>query len=135
VGGKRRGTVVSAAQLVEMRKAGVDPALVDRLTPLVDKELHGEAELAELITKTLGPEGAMRYRGEVLAKGFRPPSVELEPPTGFSANGYLGQYLVVYPKKGLVAVRMYRGPENEHAEPAPRTGFPAFASMVDALVK
>ena len=106
-----------------------------QLAPLVGQEVRGEAEFAEKVMRALGREGMQRYVSEVMNKGFRPRSVELEPPTGYAANGYLGQHLVVFPQKRLVAVRLYRGPADESRPPEPRTGFGNFVQRVDALVQ
>jgi CubicO group peptidase (beta-lactamase class C family) len=135
VGGKRKAILLDAEQLEGLRKAGADPALVKQLAPLVGQEVRGEAELVEHVTRVLGPEGMQRYVSEVMDKGFRPRSVELAPPTGYTANGYLGQYLVVFPQKRLVAVRLYRGPADESRPPEPRTGFGSFIQRVEALVQ
>lgn len=51
---------------------------------------------------------------------------------GFKAEGYLGQYLVVYPEEGLVAVRMVQG--SPAYQPA-TDGFRSFPEMVGRLVR
>jgi CubicO group peptidase (beta-lactamase class C family) len=55
-------------------------------------------------------------------------------PFGFSAEGYLGQYLVVLPEHRLVAVRMRRSPDGEFDERS-IDSFADFVRLVRALVE
>ena len=52
----------------------------------------------------------------------------------FSAQGYLGQYLVVVPRHRIVAVRQRRSPANHDPNDA-RNVFGDFEIMVRALAK
>jgi CubicO group peptidase (beta-lactamase class C family) len=133
VGARPNPVLVDDASLAAMRAGKVDPELIAKLEPLKGKEVHGDGEAAKLLMGALGGEaGFMRFRKEVLGRGFLP--APLSGPTGFEAQGYLGQYLVVYPAKKLVAVRMYRGPSDESA-PTEASGFAGFEAAVDAVVR
>ena len=57
---------------------------------------------------------------------------EYGPMIGYEANGYLGQYLVVYPDRHIVAVRMIAPSSGSDVE---TTSFDAFRELVHALVK
>jgi CubicO group peptidase (beta-lactamase class C family) len=53
---------------------------------------------------------------------------------GFGADGWLGQYLVVYPKVGLVGVRQHREPEGGADETENEAfGFKEFPALVREL--
>jgi len=56
------------------------------------------------------------------------------PVRGFSAQGYLGQYLVVLPAHRLVAVRQRRSHEGTNHQDM-KAGFPEFAETVASLVE
>ena len=124
--------LVDDASLAAMRAGNVDPELIAKLEPLKGKVVRGEAEAGQALIGALGEAGLQRYRNEVMRRGFVPaPSTESP---GYEAQGYLGQYLVVYPEKKLVAVRMYRGPSDESQEPPEDSGFPGIESAVYAVV-
>jgi CubicO group peptidase (beta-lactamase class C family) len=134
-GAKPNPVFVDAASLKGMREANVDKALVAKLEAFKDKPLpaQSDVEANRAILEALGGEDAyFRVMREVWSLGLRPPP--LGSPTGFAARGYLGQYLVVLPKKNVVAVRMYRGPQNEQETASEASGFRAFEREVEALV-
>jgi hypothetical protein len=59
--------------------------------------------------------------------------VQAEPQTGYSARGWLGQYLVVYRKERVVAVRMRRAIYSDYDGGMQRNGYDAFAADAAAL--
>jgi CubicO group peptidase (beta-lactamase class C family) len=133
VGARPNPVLVDDASLAAMRAGKVDPELIAQLEPLKGKAVHGDDQAAKLLMGALGGEaGLRRFQKEVLGRGFLP--APLSGPTGYEAQGYLGQYLVVYPAKKLVAVRMYRGPSDESA-PTEASGFADFEAAVDAVVR
>jgi CubicO group peptidase (beta-lactamase class C family) len=133
VGARPSPFLVDDASLAAMRAGKVDPGLVSKLEPLKGRAVQGDAEAERLLLEALGGEaGLLRFQKEVWGRGFRP--APLGEPTGYEAQGYLGQYLVVYPKKKLVAVRMYRGPSGGQQAPAAGSGFEGFEQAVAAVV-
>ena len=54
---------------------------------------------------------------------------------GFGADGWLGQYLVVYPGQHLVAVRMHAVESGNDERENQKYGFPSFRELVSALVQ
>jgi hypothetical protein len=56
------------------------------------------------------------------------------PSLGISAQGWLGQYLTIFPEKRLVAVRMRRAVAEDYTSPTERFGYRAFSSNVFRLV-
>jgi CubicO group peptidase (beta-lactamase class C family) len=132
VGGTPSPSLVDDASLSAMREGNVDPALIAKLEPLKGKVAQSDRDANKLLTDALGGEaGLLRYNKEVSGRGFRPAT--LSDPTGYAARGYLGQYLVVYPRKKLVAVRMYRQPEDEHQTPPENSRFEGFDKAVNGL--
>ncbi len=53
---------------------------------------------------------------------------------GFGGDGWLGQYLVVYPKQHLVAVRLHAVESGNDERENQKYGFPSFRELVSALV-
>jgi CubicO group peptidase (beta-lactamase class C family) len=53
---------------------------------------------------------------------------------GFNFNGWLGQYLVVYPRAGVVAVRQRREPPNVTDEDNKKVGLRTFPDLVRAAL-
>ena len=66
----------------------------------------------------------------VAARGATLMRTDMGPVVGFNANGYLGQYLVVYPAQRLVAVRLVRGGAGYDAR---TDGFLEFQDLVRRL--
>ncbi len=56
-------------------------------------------------------------------------------PAGFGGDGWLGQYLVVYPKQRLVAVRLHAVEYGNDERENLTYGFPSFRELVSALVQ
>lgn len=54
--------------------------------------------------------------------------------SGFGANGWLGQYLIVYPKQHLVAVRLHSIEAGNDEGENKKYGFSSFRALVSAMV-
>lgn len=54
---------------------------------------------------------------------------------GFGGDGWLGQYLVVYPEQHLVAVRLHAVESSNDERENQKYGFPAFRALVFALTQ
>jgi hypothetical protein len=68
-------------------------------------------------------------------KGLPDGAILPAPISGFYADGYLGQYLVVIPKHRLVAVRQMRSPQRGKVAVDKIDSFSEFPDMVRALVQ
>ncbi len=115
---------------------GLSPSLVTKLDPLLGKKLRDWAALrAELFARLTNAE-LTELDNKIRATGHLPlyRVLEVGPMKGFYANGWMGQYLYVWPERHLVAVRMhYPTPEDYGANP-PDTEFRELLADVVALL-
>jgi CubicO group peptidase (beta-lactamase class C family) len=120
---------LDAALLDEWRAAGVDPGFIAAIAPLAGQRLSPE-DFRAAIVSTLGEDGLERWQAQTWERGLLGCRDEVGPPAGFYAEGYLGQYLVVLPDAGLVAVRQVR-----ERPPDPAVDFPEFPQLVAGLAR
>jgi CubicO group peptidase (beta-lactamase class C family) len=107
--------VMDDAFIGELTKYGISEASRKRL-----EELKGKPMEREQFWKTVSPiireDAATRAKLDELNQRARAgtlgPKSVLGPTFGFSAEGYLGQFVVVLPSKKIVAVRLRRRPLN-----------------------
>jgi CubicO group peptidase (beta-lactamase class C family) len=134
----REGTfaeVITAPLLDWWRETGADAAVAERTRPLVGKRFESVGAVKEALEKKLGAP-AFKELSARLQKGDHVPfsySVEAGPVTGYSARGWLGQYLVVLPKTGIVAVRMRDAIYSDYDGGKQRHGYDEFRKEVPAL--
>jgi CubicO group peptidase (beta-lactamase class C family) len=98
--------VVTAQHLADLKRGGADPKLIQELTPLVGKPVHSTLEWHRMLSAAV-PDWLDRTTvpGLMEPYGSDIPTWHYDAFDGIAAEGYLGQYLVVFPKLGLVAVR------------------------------
>jgi CubicO group peptidase (beta-lactamase class C family) len=101
--------IVTAARLEELRKSGVGPPVIAQLTTLEDKPVHSLSEWHKLLAATLGPHWEDFVVFPIGPYGSDIPAWSYGGFDGLAAVGYLGQYLVVFPDRGLVGVRQIQG--------------------------
>jgi CubicO group peptidase (beta-lactamase class C family) len=97
--------VMDDEKFKEFEDARVDPTLVQKLQPLRNKVMHSQQEFNAAVRQALNmasPESAI---DQIRNKGLRLSKFKVREVKAYNANGYLGQYLVIYPKARLVAVR------------------------------
>ena len=99
---------VDEANLDALRQAGVSAAFVDQLHPLIGHWPDVQSYAAAL-RETLGPGYAKLLSKHLGSAGVDIPDVTPGRLRSASANGWLGQYLVIYPDLELVGVRMVSG--------------------------
>ena len=120
---------VDDAQLAAMRERGVDSSVVARAAAMRGS-YRDQGTLVSAMERALGADW-QRVRAEAItARGASLWRTETGPVIGYRADGYLGQYVVVYPAKGLVAVRMVRGGAGYDAR---TDGFVEFQELVRRL--
>jgi CubicO group peptidase (beta-lactamase class C family) len=100
--------VMDDEKFKELEDAKVDPALINKLQPLRNKVMHSAPEFAAAVLQTLSmalADAESAIDQEIRRKGLRLAKFKVREVKAYSANGYLGQYMVVCPKARLVAVR------------------------------
>jgi CubicO group peptidase (beta-lactamase class C family) len=130
--------VVSDAVLAAWRDAGVLDPVVDRVRPLVGVSFRDLAAWRRALGDILDAD-ALTKLGTTLSRGDHVPlfyAAANGPVRGFSARGWLGEFLVVVPDRKLVAVRM-RKPEaaDYDGRGGERDGFPEFPQQVLKLAR
>lgn len=122
--------VVDDAQLRSLRDAGVDPAFMAR-AERVRGRYASWVEFEAALTDVFGDDAAATVAATLDPLGLDLHRIEYEEFIGYNANGYLGQFLVIFPTKGLVGVRMV---ESSPAYDPETDGFYAFIGLVYGLV-
>ncbi len=125
-----RKCVIDDSVVDAWRKGGVDAAFIDKVAPVVNRELDREAFFAEL--KRVFPDDPelATWHKTTWQSGLPDGKVIAGPTIGFSADGYLGQSLVVLLRPRLVAVRQIRSDSHRGND----DNFQNFVDMVAALV-
>lgn len=103
---ERRYSIVDDSQLVKLAQAGLPDTILSKISLLKGKHESSAFSkmFSEKITQTI-PEWYTKFFPMLTEKGLtvsRKENVTL----GYSTKGYLGNYMVVYPLKNLVIVRM-----------------------------
>lgn len=122
--------VIDDAHIQQLREAGVDSAFVASLAR-VRGRYESVDSLAALLAGAFGEDWRSVINNTLAPLGLALARTEYGPVIGYQANGYLGQYLVIFPEKRLVAVRMVAQSPRYN----PQTdGFLNFFDLVQALV-
>lgn len=122
--------VIDDARIQQLREAGVDSAFVAAVAR-VRGRYESMDSLAAALAGTLGEDWRSVVNNTLGPLGIPLARSEYGPVIGYQANGYLGQYLVIFPEKRLVAVRMVEGSASYN----PQTdGFRNFFDLVYALM-
>jgi CubicO group peptidase (beta-lactamase class C family) len=132
----REGTfafTVNDAVLAQWREDGLDDAAMRAARTLRSKKFGTLPEYRAAVAAAVGTGAATQIQATI-DKGDHVPffgTVADGPARGFSARGFRGQYLVVYPKSRVVAVRMRATEASDEDEGrGERHGYPAFAQDV-----
>jgi CubicO group peptidase (beta-lactamase class C family) len=100
---------VADETLEAWRKGGADPVFVEKMATLRGKVVTDQTELLPFLEQLFGAgQGIQAYLTNVRAKGLPGLKRTSGPVVGFSANGFLGQYVAILPASRLVVVRMIR---------------------------
>ncbi|HXD92999.1 MAG TPA: serine hydrolase, partial [Bacteroidia bacterium] len=111
-----------------IKKIGVDTLIVSKLNKLREKEIPVN-EFEPLLKHTLGHD--YKYFREILKEyNLQLMKIILGKTIGFSAEGWLGQWLIVIPEKKIVAVRMI---DLKNAKKFGNTNFYNFLRLVPKL--
>jgi CubicO group peptidase (beta-lactamase class C family) len=123
--------VIDDEKFKEFEEARVDPAFIQKLQPLRNKVMHSVPESDAAILQALNMASAKSVIDqEIGSKGLRLRKFKVREVTAYDAKGYLGQYLVIYPKARLVAVRQIssRRDYNDQTD-----GFQDFIDLVQKI--
>jgi CubicO group peptidase (beta-lactamase class C family) len=123
---------IDDARFHELEAAGLDKPFLDKLTSLKNKTFYNRQDYDKALTETLGGDWP-----DIVEKETAGRNVVLSRKTygkvfGYNANGYLGQYLVIYPDQRLVAVRQVRSSATYDKK---TDGFDDFPDLVGSLRK
>lgn len=110
-----------------LHAAGVSQALVTTLSPLAGRTFPSRSDYHQALAAALGPDWPATVEREVCGRGVELAMPELGEAIGYQTNGYLGQYLVILPEAGIVAVRMVR------RSPAYDPATDSFAGFIDRV--
>ena len=126
--------VVNEPLLATWRDLGVAEPVLRRARTLLGKKYATEAAYSEALDAAMTPEETNKLRAAVRAKDHVPlhHGVADGPVRGYSARGWLGQYLTVVPERRLVAVRM-RAWEPADKDDGAQNGYTDFADDVARL--
>jgi CubicO group peptidase (beta-lactamase class C family) len=118
---------IDASLVDSWRESGVDAAFVAAIEPMVDRRFDGAADFSAALDVIFGDgEGRGRWERATVERGILGRRFEAGRVRAFSAEGFLGQHLVVLPERNLVAVRMKRRSDHHR----PEHNFPGFAQTV-----
>ena len=119
---------ITEAVLAGWSDAKVDATTIKAARALIDRNFDSTKDLIAEIERTIGGAATSRLRAAVNSGDHVPMDarVDVGRLRGFSARGWLGQFLVVLPQKHIVGVRMRRAEERDSQEPNERNAYGAF---------
>jgi len=96
---------IDDAKFKELEAAGVDKTFLGKLLPLKNKVFDSREDYNKVLAEVLGADFRSILTEQLAAKNLSLSRRTFGKFIGTSANGYLGQYLVIYPEQHRVAVR------------------------------
>jgi hypothetical protein len=123
--------VIDDEQINKAAAMNADGAFLKKVELLRNATFDTPDSFWRALTDTLGPSSTEMLRGEVQNTGLNLCKAVEGGTVGYAARGYLGQYLVVYPEKRLVAVRQIRGSQSYDAN---TDGFVDFFELVKSVL-
>lgn len=125
---------VDAASMDRLRATGLDEGVIGRVRPLAGRRFETRSAMSAALREHLGADGLPRWGEAMIGTGNSPDTIftrEEGPVVAYSAQGYLGQAIVVIPSARIVAVRQYRS----RATPPPTDSYPALIEDLIALTE
>lgn len=127
---------VTSDLVAQWKGYGLSDDIAAKLTTLVGTAYPSWAAYVEAVRATLTRD-QYAYWANLLTTGNHIPysrNLAVGPMGYYVAAGWLGQFLVIVPDKGLVGVRMRRNRTSDYSSPTEVDGYPGFAADVVALV-
>lgn len=122
--------VIDDALLQRYGEAGVPAAIIDQLEPIKGRYAD-RGEVTRALAEAFGSNWQQTLMPEIAPRGLPPARASAsEDIAAWFAQGYLGQYLVVVPETGVVAVRMLR-PSDDLASGHEYAAFPAQVARLE----
>ncbi len=127
---------ITSDLLTQWRSMGAPDSTMAKLQPLVAESYTAPSAYYAAMAARLTPAEYTAFMNWLAASNHMPYYRVLgtTPSLGFSAQGWLGQYLTIFPEKRLVAVRMRRALPEDYKSPTEQFGYRAFSSNVFRLV-
>ncbi len=131
-----RSVVANDALIAQWRTAGNPESFIAKVLPLKDKVFTDRKQFFAAIEQAFGGKAGLEtWYDHTWRKGLPDGAPLPSPTTGYLANGYLGQYLVVIPKHRIVAVRQMRARDPDPSKTAATAdSFEDFPELVRQLV-
>jgi CubicO group peptidase (beta-lactamase class C family) len=111
------------------RETGMDEAFIRKILPLKDRLFAPGDYFAEIAKVLGGPVGLEEWYDMTWRAGRSDGKTVDGPVSGFSAKGYLGQFVVVRTRERIIAVRQIDAASHRGEE----DGFNDFAALVQSL--
>lgn len=127
---------ITSDLLTQWRSMGAPDSTMAKLQPLVSESYTAPSAYYAAMAARLTPAEYTAFMKWLGATNHMPYFRVLgtTPSLGISAQGWLGQYLTIFPEKQLVAVRMRRALAEDYTSPTEQFGYRAFSSNVFRLV-
>lgn len=103
--------VIDESHLRKLKDQDINKEMIAKLEQLKG-EYKSRGELLNSMMSEFGRKGIGELKKEFAGTGLRPWKSTTGSIVGYQAEGYLGQYLVVFPGQDIVAVRMVKNSED-----------------------
>lgn len=96
--------VVDDLQISKMKEASVQPSIIDKMSKMKGT-YDGYGKYYGKLREVFGKEFNVEFMKKLVPFGLSVGRKEIDGVIGYAGIGYLGQYLVIYPKHNLIAFR------------------------------
>ena len=129
---ERTAYIVDDDKIAELREAGVPPEFVERYEACRGR-YETQDDMVDVWKQNLGPDAVSQINATLGPLNLLACRMEWGALQHWNANGWLGQWLVIYPEEKIVGVRMSEYPLFGNPEANPNIEFSAFPEKLKAL--